>query len=202
MKVAAAATLIALVLGTLAAFAMRRFRFFGQNSLSFLWILPIALPGHRHRRRPAEQLRPHVEHRTALVPGRIRLPLPRHRPRHVLRRDRLQQRHRPPPPLVAEPARGVGRPRRPAGPDVPLRHVPARPFGARRRRASSPSPSASTRSSSPRSRPVPATRRCRSGSSPTSAGRTTCRSSTSMATFVMAVSIPLAWLAQRLSDGR
>ena len=36
------------------------------------------------------------------------------------------------------------------------------------------SPSASTRSSSPRSRPDRATRRCRSGSSPTSAGRTTC----------------------------
>jgi putative spermidine/putrescine transport system permease protein len=45
VKVATVATLIALVLGTLAAFAMQRYRFFGQNSVSFLWILPIALPG-------------------------------------------------------------------------------------------------------------------------------------------------------------
>jgi putative spermidine/putrescine transport system permease protein len=45
VKVAAWATAIALVLGSLAAFAMRRYRFFGQDSISFLWILPIALPG-------------------------------------------------------------------------------------------------------------------------------------------------------------
>ena len=45
VKVALAATAIALVLGTLAAFAMQRFRFFGRNSLSFLFVLPIALPG-------------------------------------------------------------------------------------------------------------------------------------------------------------
>jgi putative spermidine/putrescine transport system permease protein len=43
--VALAATLIALVLGTLAAFAMQRFRFFGQQSVSFLLVVPIALPG-------------------------------------------------------------------------------------------------------------------------------------------------------------
>ena len=45
VKVAFVATLIALVLGTLAAFALQRFRFFGQNTLSFLILLPIALPG-------------------------------------------------------------------------------------------------------------------------------------------------------------
>ena len=45
VKVAAAATAIALVLGSLAAFAMHRYRFFGRDSISFLWILPIALPG-------------------------------------------------------------------------------------------------------------------------------------------------------------
>jgi putative spermidine/putrescine transport system permease protein len=44
-KVALAATLIALVLGSLAAFAMQRYRFFGQHSISFLLVLPIALPG-------------------------------------------------------------------------------------------------------------------------------------------------------------
>jgi putative spermidine/putrescine transport system permease protein len=44
-KVAAIATLIALVLGTLASFALWRFDFFGKNYVSLLFILPIALPG-------------------------------------------------------------------------------------------------------------------------------------------------------------
>jgi len=45
VKVALAATAIALVLGTLAAFALHRFRFFGRGAVSFLLVLPIALPG-------------------------------------------------------------------------------------------------------------------------------------------------------------
>jgi len=40
-----AATVIALVLGSLAAFAVHRFRFFGRETISFLVVLPIALPG-------------------------------------------------------------------------------------------------------------------------------------------------------------
>jgi putative spermidine/putrescine transport system permease protein len=39
------ATAIALVLGTMAAFAVQRYRFFGRSTISFLVILPIALPG-------------------------------------------------------------------------------------------------------------------------------------------------------------
>jgi putative spermidine/putrescine transport system permease protein len=39
------ATGIALVLGSAAAFAIHRFRFFGRESVSFLLVLPIALPG-------------------------------------------------------------------------------------------------------------------------------------------------------------
>ncbi|KAA9152849.1 ABC transporter permease [Amycolatopsis acidicola] len=39
------ATAIALVLGTMAAFALQRYRFFGRDSVSLLIILPIALPG-------------------------------------------------------------------------------------------------------------------------------------------------------------
>jgi putative spermidine/putrescine transport system permease protein len=39
------ATAIALVLGTLAALAVQRYRFFGRETVSFLLILPIALPG-------------------------------------------------------------------------------------------------------------------------------------------------------------
>jgi putative spermidine/putrescine transport system permease protein len=45
LKAALAATGIALVLGTMAAFAVARFRFFGRDAVSFLIILPIALPG-------------------------------------------------------------------------------------------------------------------------------------------------------------
>src|ERR1051326_5460910 len=40
-----AATAVALVLGTLAAFAVQRFRFFGRETVSFALVLPIALPG-------------------------------------------------------------------------------------------------------------------------------------------------------------
>ncbi|MDQ2688738.1 MAG: ABC transporter permease [Chloroflexota bacterium] len=39
------ATGIALVLGTLAALAVHRFGFFGRETISFLFVLPIALPG-------------------------------------------------------------------------------------------------------------------------------------------------------------
>ena len=42
---AVGATAIALVLGTLIALAVERYRFFGRESVSFLVILPIALPG-------------------------------------------------------------------------------------------------------------------------------------------------------------
>src|SRR3954465_15962141 len=45
VRVAVAATVVALVLGTLAAMALRRTRFFGRNVVSLLIILPIALPG-------------------------------------------------------------------------------------------------------------------------------------------------------------
>src|SRR5215210_4738583 len=45
LKAGTAATLIALVLGTLAALAVSRHRFFGRETISFLVILPIALPG-------------------------------------------------------------------------------------------------------------------------------------------------------------
>lgn len=45
MKVALVATAIAIVLGSLAAFAIHRYRFFGRSTISFLLILPIALPG-------------------------------------------------------------------------------------------------------------------------------------------------------------
>ncbi len=45
IKVGLVATAIALVLGTLASLAVARHRFFGRETISFLVVLPIALPG-------------------------------------------------------------------------------------------------------------------------------------------------------------
>jgi putative spermidine/putrescine transport system permease protein len=45
VKVGLGATAVALVLGTTAAFAVQRYRFFGRDVVSLLVILPIALPG-------------------------------------------------------------------------------------------------------------------------------------------------------------
>jgi putative spermidine/putrescine transport system permease protein len=45
LEIAAVATVLALVLGTMAAFAVQRYRWFGRDAVSFLVILPIALPG-------------------------------------------------------------------------------------------------------------------------------------------------------------
>ncbi|HJS17554.1 MAG TPA: ABC transporter permease [Anaerolineales bacterium] len=45
LQIAAVATVAALILGTLAAGAVYRSRFFGREAISFLLILPIALPG-------------------------------------------------------------------------------------------------------------------------------------------------------------
>jgi putative spermidine/putrescine transport system permease protein len=45
VEVALLATALSLVLGTMAALALQRHRFFGRNAVSLLIILPIALPG-------------------------------------------------------------------------------------------------------------------------------------------------------------
>jgi putative spermidine/putrescine transport system permease protein len=45
LECAALATAIALVLGSAAAFGVNRFRFFGREAISFVLVLPIALPG-------------------------------------------------------------------------------------------------------------------------------------------------------------
>jgi len=45
VKAGLGATAIALVLGTMVAFAVQRYRFFGRDVISLLVVLPIALPG-------------------------------------------------------------------------------------------------------------------------------------------------------------
>jgi ABC-type spermidine/putrescine transport system permease subunit II len=44
LKAALGATAVALLLGSLAALAVARYRFFGREAISFLVILPLALP--------------------------------------------------------------------------------------------------------------------------------------------------------------
>jgi putative spermidine/putrescine transport system permease protein len=45
VTIAGWATLVALVLGSLAAAALTRYRFFGRNAISLMLVLPLALPG-------------------------------------------------------------------------------------------------------------------------------------------------------------
>jgi len=45
LKAGLVATTVALLLGSLAAFGLARHRFFGQDAVSFVFVLPIALPG-------------------------------------------------------------------------------------------------------------------------------------------------------------
>jgi putative spermidine/putrescine transport system permease protein len=45
IKVGLLATAVAMLLGSLAAFAVARYRFFGRDVISFLVVIPIALPG-------------------------------------------------------------------------------------------------------------------------------------------------------------
>jgi putative spermidine/putrescine transport system permease protein len=45
LKAAVAATAVALILGSAAAFGVHRFRFFGRDAVSLLLVLPLALPG-------------------------------------------------------------------------------------------------------------------------------------------------------------
>jgi putative spermidine/putrescine transport system permease protein len=45
IKAATGATIIAILLGAMISFAVSRFRFFGRETISFVVILPIALPG-------------------------------------------------------------------------------------------------------------------------------------------------------------
>src|SRR3954447_21513689 len=45
LRTALAATVLALVLGSCAAFAIYRTAFFGRDAISFMFVLPLALPG-------------------------------------------------------------------------------------------------------------------------------------------------------------
>ena len=131
------ASAIAIVLGSMAAFAVHRFRFFGREVVSFVLILPLALPGNHHR--DGAQLVLHLRRRQPVAAD------DRHRTRDVLHRDRLQQRHRPAAPHADVADRGLDGPRRRRADDVSPRDPAGDRHGARRRAACSRSPCRSTK---------------------------------------------------------
>ena len=89
-------------------------------------VLPLALPGIVTGIALERRLRPP---RRRPLPGH-----PGHRSRHLLHRDRVQQRGRSHAPALAEHRRGLSRPRRRPAPDLPLRAAPAHDHLAARRR--------------------------------------------------------------------
>ena len=102
--VATIVTAIALVLGTLASLAVQRYDFFGRETHLLLPRSADRPAGRRDRDRAAHVVR-HVRRR-------IRPPDDRHRPRDLLCRHRLQQRHRPAPTPAPLTGGSVRRPRR------------------------------------------------------------------------------------------
>jgi hypothetical protein len=122
VKAGLTATSIALVLGSLAAFALARARFFGRNSISFVFVLPICPAGDHHRDRAQLVLRVLVDPAVVLDDRR--------RPRHVLCRHRVQQRRRPAAPELGVLLRGLGRPRCGRLADISLCDVSGRSYGS------------------------------------------------------------------------
>ena len=109
LKAATGATLIALLLGTLASFAVARYRFFGRETISFLVVLPIALPGivtGMALNATFREVLDAVRHRARPVHGD-------RGPRDVLHRRDLQQRDRAAAADVGLVRGGVGGPRAP-----------------------------------------------------------------------------------------
>ena len=145
---------------------------------------------HRHRDRAAQHVRP-PRHGISGSDGR-------HRPRHVLRRGRLQQRRWP----GCDGRRRTSSRRRPtSGPraaDLPVRHLPADPLGAAGRRHPGLRPELRRDRRHHVHRRLPGIETLpqwilNNFSRPNNVPLVNV-----VATVVMVVSIPLAWLAQRL----
>ena len=116
------ATLVALVLGTLLAFALGRYQFFGRESLSLLVILPIALPGIVTGIALNNVFTTFLGGLTiyTLIIGHATFCI-------VVVYNNAIARH---PPHGRQRRGGVGRPRRERLADLRLRHVPADAVGA------------------------------------------------------------------------
>jgi len=133
LLVASVATLLAIVLGTLAAFAMARRSFPGKESITLLFVLPIALPGIITASHCSPASGP-----SAFEPGFWTI-VAGHG--DVLPRHRLQQRSGAAAAHSAELGRGLDGPRRRRLADVPPGAAAADRHGAARRAACSRSPS-------------------------------------------------------------
>ena len=168
LEAAAFATTVALILGTLASMAVARYRFFGRETISFLVILPIALPGIvtgvALNTSFTQVLGVELSLFTIVV-GHATFCI-------VVVYNNVVARLRRVSGNFEEASADLG-----ATPWMTFRRVTLPSMRtALVAGGCSPSVSPSTRSSSPRSPPAPASRRCRSGSSPTSRGRASCRS--------------------------
>ena len=164
LKAGLGATAIAILLGSLAAAAVARYRFFGREVVSFLVILPIALPG------IVTGMALNATFREVLEPFGVGLGLFTVIVGHatfciVVIYNNVVARLRRTSRSFEEASADLGA-------STCRRCAPRSSRGR-----CSPSRSPSTRSSSPRSPPA-ASRRCRSGSSRTSRDRTSSRSST------------------------
>ena len=157
LEVAAIATFLALIFGTLAAAALSRAKFFGRETISLLVRSADRASRHHHRHLAALGLR-HHGHRFLDLDHRSR-------PRHLLHRGGLQQRRRPVP--ARSPAISSRRP----WISAPTASRPSATSSCRKSAprfspaACSPSRCRSTRSSSPPSPPA-SSRPCRSGCCP------------------------------------
>ena len=127
LKTAAIATAIALVLGTLASLGVARYKFFGRETISFLVILPIALPGIVTGIALNSTF-------TQILGITSSLLTHRHRPRDLLHRRRLQQRDRSAAPALELLRGGLSRSRRDALADISLGDPAEHAHRARRRR--------------------------------------------------------------------
>ena len=139
-EVAALATVVSLVLGTMAALALQRYRFFGRSGVSLLILLPIALPG------IVTGIALNNAFRTVFG---LQLGLPHDRggARDVLHRDGVQQRPGAAAAARRQPRGGLDGPRRRHLHDVPAGHLPVAALGPARRRPARVRARRSTRSS-------------------------------------------------------
>ncbi len=188
--VALAATAIALVLGTLTAMAVSRYDFWGRNTISILFVLPIALPGIVTGLALNSVFTTFLGGLTlvTLIVGHATFCV-------VVVLNNAAARLR----------RTVGNVEEAARTSAPRERAPSATSPSQRcARLSWPagcwrSACRSTRSSSPPSRRVRESRPCRCGSTRTCSVRTTPRSST-LGSVLVVVSVIPVYLAQRLSS--
>ena len=154
------ATAIALMLGTMAAVAVQRYDFFGRHVVSFLVVLPITLPGIV----TGIALNATFTSALGVTLGMATVIIGHATFCIVIVFNNTQARLRR---MGTQPGRRLGRPRRVAVADLPLRDVPDDARFPGRGRESWRSRCRSTRSSSRHSRRGRRCRHCRSGYSET-----------------------------------